>query len=44
MKLERAVHHRGVLITIAFIEQPREIGVQTFVMAHDARSEVVEAT
>ena len=37
MELERSVHHRVMLIAVPFVEQPREVGMQTFIVAHDAR-------
>ena len=43
MELKRPVHHRVVLIALAFIKEPREIGMQTFIVTHHARAEIVEA-
>ena len=42
VKLQRPVHHRVVLIAVALVEQPREVGVQALVVAHDADAQVVE--
>ena len=42
MELIGPVHHRGVLVTLSPIEQPRKVGVQAFIVAHDARPKVVE--
>ena len=42
MKLKRPVHHRVVLVTLAFIKEPREIGMQAFIVTHHACAEVVE--
>ncbi len=38
------MHHRGVLVAIALVKQPREIRVQALVVAHDARFKIVETT
>ena len=42
MELQRAVHHGIVLIPIAFVQKPRKIGMETLVMAHHTRAEIVK--
>ena len=42
MELKRTMHHGRMLIALSAIQQPREIGVQAFIVTHHACLEVVE--
>ena len=36
------MHHGRMFVTLSAIKQPREIRVQTFIVTHDARFEIVK--
>ncbi len=42
VELERPVHHRVVLVAFADCQFPRKVGVQTFIVAHHTRAQVVK--
>ena len=43
MELKRTMHHGRMLIALSAIQQPREIGVQAFIMAHHPVAQAPEA-